>query len=157
MVLFLLRWTLSPLEISLLAHLITSLPPAPCQDVPVYLPKASNKVAHRMLTFRLLEGVCMCVLCDAEPSLRRAQEEVCTYWSGLTEKLVKCARNSSCVPAGVDFNPSLLAFCLVNLTAQRCVASLSPCAVGGDTIANTSLSAGERMGVGVLSFKKKFF
>ena len=130
-------WNLSPLEIGLLAHLIASLPPARCQDIPVYLPRASNKVAHRMLVFSLLEGVHVCVLCDAEPSLRRAQDEVGVYWSGLTERLVKCARNPSSVPPGVDLSPSVLAFCLVNLRSRRCVSSLKPSTFLGDSINNT--------------------
>eukprot|EP00731_Ephydatia_muelleri_P006406 Em0003g654a len=134
-------WKLSSLEIGLLAHLIASLPPSRCQDIPVYLPRASNKVAHRMLVFSLLEGVHVCVLCDAEPSLRRAQDEVGVYWSGLTERLVRCARNTSCVPAGVELSSSLLAFCLVNLKSRRCVSSLKPSTFLGD-FSNNTLSAG---------------
>lgn len=50
------RWGLSSLELSIIAMLLSSLPPSLCRDIPIYLPKASNKVAHRLVVFTLLEG-----------------------------------------------------------------------------------------------------
>ncbi|KAL5502604.1 hypothetical protein EMCRGX_G009405 [Ephydatia muelleri] len=107
-------WKLSSLEIGLLAHLIASLPP-PAVRISQYT--------------------------SPGPATRRAQDEVGVYWSGLTERLVRCARNTSCVPAGVELSSSLLAFCLVNLKSRRCVSSLKPSTFSGD-FSNNTLSAG---------------
>ena len=50
------RWGLSSLELSLIAMLLTSLPQSSCRDIPIYLPRASSKVPHRLVAFTLLEG-----------------------------------------------------------------------------------------------------
>ena len=50
------RWGLSSLELCIISMLLSSLPPSLCRDIPIYLPKASNKVAHRLIVLTLLEG-----------------------------------------------------------------------------------------------------
>ena len=50
------RWSLSSVELSIVAMLLSSLPPSLCRDIPIYLPKASNKTAHRLVVFTLFEG-----------------------------------------------------------------------------------------------------
>ena len=50
------RWSLSSLELSVVTVLLSSLPPSLCRDIPIYLPKASNKTAHRLVVFTLSEG-----------------------------------------------------------------------------------------------------
>lgn len=69
-----------------------------CIDVPVFLPKASNNVAHRLLVFQLVEGVQVMVLCDSEPSLFEAQEIVRSVWNPVKDKL---AGLSSLIPRQV--------------------------------------------------------
>ena len=51
------RWGLSSLELCVISMLLSSLPPSSCRDIPIYLPKASNKVAHRLVVLTLLEGL----------------------------------------------------------------------------------------------------
>lgn len=51
------RWELSPFETSLLSLFLCCLPPAACRDIPIYLPKASSKVAHRLVIFTLFDGM----------------------------------------------------------------------------------------------------
>ena len=121
------RWELSTLEISLLSLFLSSLPPAFCRDIPVYLPRASNKVAHRLLVFTLLEGIEVSVLCGPEPPMTVVQGLVEGYWSGMAETLRGCSHTfPRCVPLGLNFEPSVLAFCLVNLESCRCLTSLKP-------------------------------
>ena len=121
------RWELSTLEISLLSLFLSSLPPASCRDIPVYLPRASNKVAHRLLVITLLEGIEVSLLCGPEPALTVVQGLVKDYWSGIVETLRGCAHVfPRCVPLGLNFEPSVLAFCLVNLDSCRCLTSLKP-------------------------------
>ena len=50
------RWGLSSLELCVISMLLSSLPPSSCRDIPIFLPKASNKVAHRLVVLTLLEG-----------------------------------------------------------------------------------------------------
>lgn len=51
------RWGLSSLELCIMSMFLSSLPPSSCRDIPIYLPKASNKVAHRLIILTLLEGI----------------------------------------------------------------------------------------------------
>ena len=86
-----LRWDLSPIEIILLSLFISSLPLAQSYDIPVFLPRASNKVAHRLLAFTLVENVTLVVLCDSEPPLHEVQKLAHQFWSVVRDKLCSLA------------------------------------------------------------------
>lgn len=69
----------------------------------------------------------MSLLCGPEPALTVVQGLVEDYWSGIMETLRGCAHVfPRCVPLGLNFEPSVLAFCLVNLDSCRCLTSLKP-------------------------------
>ena len=80
------RWQLDAQEIILLSLFLSSLPSSQCTDIPVYLPKASNTIAHRLLIFQLVQGVDLMVMCDSEPSLAEAQEIVRTFWTPVKDR-----------------------------------------------------------------------
>ena len=80
------RWQLDTQEIILLSLFPSSLPSSQCTDIPVYLPKASNTIAHRLLIFQLVQGVDLMVMCDSEPSLAEAQEMVRTFWTPIKDR-----------------------------------------------------------------------
>ena len=129
------------MEIGLLSLFPSSLPPASCRDIPVYLPKASNKVAHRLIIFNLIEGIELCVLCGPDPPLSTVQNVAESFWSGMVESLRSCTHVfPRCVPLSLNLDPSILAFSLVNLDTRRSVTSLKPSTVP-DTL-RTALSPG---------------
>ena len=53
-------------------------------DIPIYLPRVSPNVAHRLLIFTLIVGanggMRACVLCGPEPSLTDVQEKLVERW-----------------------------------------------------------------------------
>lgn len=122
---------LSPLETSLLSLFLCSLPPASSRDIPIYLPKASNKVAHRLVIFTLFEGVHLSIICNPEPPLTALQEQLSQYWTPLATQLKTSIhtvpRN---IPLGLTLEPCILAFCLVNVETSRSLTSLRPTAAG---------------------------
>lgn len=156
------RWGLSSLELSLIATLLTSLPPSSCRDIPIYLPRASSKVAHRLVVFTLLEGnhwwtrdqghaLCftagieLCVLCDSDPPLPVLQGSIEAYWS-LVEHHLKnyCHSFLRCVPFSLKFDPAILAFCLVGLDKSKSLTCLCP---SSPNQTRTALTAGEHVAV----------
>ena len=113
------------MEQILLSLLPTSLSPSQCADLPVYLPIASNTVAHRLLIFHLYNGVYIIVLCDAEPSLAVAQELVLKTCLPLRDRVIGLPLVvPRCLPLSISFDPNVLSLCLVNLTSHRCIVSL---------------------------------
>ncbi|XP_067876050.1 protein fuzzy homolog [Heterodontus francisci] len=69
-------WRLASQEIMLLAWLIGSLAPSSSRDYPIYLPHGSPTVPHRLLSFQLVPGVEVCLLCGPTPSLQQVQTEM---------------------------------------------------------------------------------
>lgn len=113
------------MEQILLSLLSISLSLSQCVDLPVYLPKASNTMAHRLLIFHLYNGVYIIVLCDAEPSLAVAQELVLKTFLPLREKIIGLPLVvPRCLPLSISFDTNVLSLCLVNLTSHRCIVSL---------------------------------
>ena len=85
-------------------------------------------------------GVAVSVLCNPEPPLNAVQELLDNYWSPMVTNL----RNSTHlyprnVPFGLNFDPGIVAFCLVNLESRQCLTSLKP----PTAASRTTLSAGE--------------
>ncbi|XP_075954390.1 protein fuzzy homolog [Anarhichas minor] len=118
-------WRLAPQEVVLLSALMRSLSAsgsASC-DYPVFLPKGSPTVAHRLLRFQLLPGADVCVLCGPTPSLHRAESGlVGSFWTPLVETLRDClAIGERCLPGSVSMRPDVLAVLLINREARRSV------------------------------------
>ncbi|XP_064400628.1 protein fuzzy homolog isoform X2 [Halichondria panicea] len=132
-------WDLSSLEKCLLSLFVQSLPPSCATDIPVYLPHASNRVPHRLLTFTLLEGVLVSVLCNPKPPLSAVQELVSSYWSPVSLALRDSAQlHPTNVPPSLKFEVEIEAFLLVNLEVQTSLTSLRPLGLP----VRTTLSAG---------------
>jgi len=118
-------WRLAPQEVVLLSALMRSLSAsgsASC-DYPVFLPKGSPTVAHRLLRFQLLPGADVCVLCGPTPSLHKAESgPVARFWTPLVETLRGClAIGERCLPASVSLRPDMLAVLLINRDTRRSV------------------------------------
>lgn len=118
-------WRLAPQEVVLLSALIRSLTgsgTASC-DYPVFLPRGSPNVAHRLLRFQLLPGADVCILCGPTPSLHRAKTGlVVPFWTPLMETLRDClAVGQRCLPASVSLRPDVLALLLINREKRRSI------------------------------------
>ncbi|TNN67485.1 Protein fuzzy [Liparis tanakae] len=121
-------WRLAPQEVVLISALMRSLSAsgsASC-DYPVFLPKGSPTVAHRLLRFQLLPGADVCVLCGPTPSLHEAESgPVGRFWTPLVETLRGClAIGERCLPASVSLRPDMLAVLLINRDTRRSVSFL---------------------------------
>ncbi|XP_074660651.1 protein fuzzy homolog [Tubulanus polymorphus] len=120
-------WSLSQLEQVLLSLLNVSLPECSFRDIPIYLPKASPKVPHRLLTFQLVNGVEVWVICGPKPSLVELEREVSRFWRTAFEALKSLTwvhpRN---LPTTVQLDASVLALLLVDTASRRCVSSVCP-------------------------------
>ncbi|CAG07106.1 unnamed protein product, partial [Tetraodon nigroviridis] len=118
-------WRLARRRLVLLSALIRSLTgsgTASC-DYPVFLPRGSPNVAHRLLRFQLLPGANVCILCGPSPSLHGAQTGlVVPLWTPLMEALRDClAVGQRCLPPSVSLRPDVLALLLINRDKRRCV------------------------------------
>lgn len=118
-------WRLAPQEVVLLSALIRSLAGSATTscDYPVFLPRGSPNVAHRLLRFQLLPGADVCILCGPTPSLHRAKTGlVVPFWTPLMETLRDClAVGQRCLPASVSLRPDVLALLLINREKRRSV------------------------------------
>lgn len=118
-------WRLAPQEVVLLSALIRSLAGSGTSscDYPVFLPRGSPNVAHRLLRFQLLPGADVCILCGPTPSLHRAETRlVVPFWAPLMETLRAClAVGQRCLPASVSLRPDVMAVLLINRETRRSV------------------------------------
>lgn len=118
-------WRLAPQEVVLLSALIRSLTGSgtTSSDYPVFLPRGSPNVAHRLLRFQLLPGADVCILCGPTPSLHRATTGlVVPFWTPLMEALREClAVGQRCLPASVSLRPDVLALLLISRQTRRSV------------------------------------
>ncbi|XP_076450889.1 protein fuzzy homolog [Babylonia areolata] len=118
-------WNLSATELVLLSLLLSCLPPCSSRDVPIYLPHGSPSVPHRLLTFQLMRGVEVCVICGPTPSLTYLQKEVTRFWKPAGEVLRTAhslvPRN---FPLSVQLDHNILGFLLVNNETSRCLNSV---------------------------------
>ncbi|XP_078093409.1 protein fuzzy homolog [Mustelus asterias] len=103
-------WRLAAQEVMLLAWLVGSLAPSSSRDYPIYLPHGSPTVPHRLLTFQLVPGVEVCLLCGPAPSLQQVQTELVErFWSPLLEPLKTCLRaHQRSFSTSVPLHPSIL-------------------------------------------------
>ncbi|ESO95318.1 hypothetical protein LOTGIDRAFT_160446 [Lottia gigantea] len=120
------KWcSLSPTELILLSLLIESLPHCTSRDLPVYLPQMSPTVPHRLLTFNLINGVDVCVICGPSPSLSKLQSEVSRFWSPAIDNLrAACDVHPRNVPNNVVLDQNILGFMLINSESNKCLCSV---------------------------------
>uniref|UniRef100_A0A671L6X8 FUZ/MON1/HPS1 second Longin domain-containing protein n=1 Tax=Sinocyclocheilus anshuiensis TaxID=1608454 RepID=A0A671L6X8_9TELE len=82
-------------EVVVLSVLVHSLSGASSCDYPVFLPQGSPTVAIRLLSFQLLPGAHLCVLCGPKPSLHKAENELIgRFWSTFVENLRSCLEHA---------------------------------------------------------------
>ncbi|CAB3990223.1 Hypothetical predicted protein, partial [Paramuricea clavata] len=121
-------WELSSTELVLLSLVIHSQPECSSRDIPIFLPQGSPKVAHRLVTFQILEGVEVCVICGPNPSLQEIEQKlVFNYWNPAMDTVKQCLRSH---PRNLTPNMSLdngiLGFILVNTEERKCLCSVFP-------------------------------
>ncbi|XP_072890181.1 protein fuzzy homolog isoform X4 [Hemitrygon akajei] len=121
-------WRLAAQEVVLLAWLVGSLAPSSSRDYPIYLPHGSPTVPHRLLTFQLVPGVDVCLLCGPTPSLQQVQSELVErFWSPLLEPLKTCFRlHHSSFPACSPLHHSIVGLLLINREQNKNLFTLQP-------------------------------
>ncbi|XP_051555647.1 protein fuzzy homolog [Myxocyprinus asiaticus] len=115
---------LAPQEVVVLSALVHSLSGTSSCDYPVFLPQGSPTVAIRLLCFKLLPGVNVCVLCGPKPSLYKAENElVSRFWSPLVETLRSCLEQAdrSTLPPSVNLRWDVQALLLISRESRRAV------------------------------------
>ncbi|XP_078347527.1 protein fuzzy homolog [Oculina patagonica] len=144
-------WELTGLETVLLSFLVRSLPACSCRDIPVYLPYGSPKVPHRLLTFQLIEGVEVCVICGPKPSLQDTQTKFLDQYWRLAVDTLKSSRRSHPrnLPGDMVLDSGILGFVLVNTDERKCLSSVHPSGV------LTGVDQGNAPGGGMTTAKRK--
>ncbi|XP_075045660.1 protein fuzzy homolog isoform X2 [Mixophyes fleayi] len=109
-------WRLASQDVMLLCWLLASLSPHSSRDYPVYLPQGSPTVPHRLLTFQLVPGVDVCVLCGPSPSLQKVESELVErFWKPVVDPIKSCLRvQLRSFPASVPLHRGILGLLLVN-------------------------------------------
>ncbi|XP_063293086.1 protein fuzzy homolog [Pelobates fuscus] len=109
-------WRLAAQEVMLLCWLVASLPPHSSRDYPVYLPQGSPTVPHRLLTFQLVPGVDVCVLCGPSPTLQKVETELVErFWKPVLDPIKSCLRvQMRAFPASVPLHHGIQGLLLVN-------------------------------------------
>lgn len=144
-------WELTGMETVLLSFLVRSLPPCCSRDIPIYLPYGSPKVPHRLLTFQLIEGVEVCVICGPKPSLQDTETKFLEpYWRLSTETLKSSRRSHPRnLPGDMALDSGILGFLLVNTDERKCLSSVHPAGV------MTGVDQSSSSGGGVSTAKRK--
>ncbi|XP_043915565.1 protein fuzzy homolog isoform X2 [Protopterus annectens] len=116
-------WRLAPQDVMMLAWLVASLIPCTSRDYPVYLPQGSPTVPHRLLTFLLVPGVEVCILCGPVPSLQEVERELVErFWKPLAEPLKACLRMQvRSFPASVPLDRGIIGLLLINREQSKCL------------------------------------
>uniref|UniRef100_T1JJ89 Protein fuzzy homolog n=1 Tax=Strigamia maritima TaxID=126957 RepID=T1JJ89_STRMM len=121
-------WTLSECEAGLLAMFISCCSKMTTRDIPIFLPVESPSVPHRLVTFCLLPGVEVCVLCGPTPSITEMEKRnFCNYWRNCQDVLLNTSKlyPKNC-SVNVTLDSNILAFILVNTETKRCLCSTQP-------------------------------
>ncbi|XP_069764640.1 protein fuzzy homolog isoform X2 [Narcine bancroftii] len=121
-------WRLTTQELVLLALLVGSLAPNSSRDYPIYLPHGSPTVPHRLLTFQLVPGVDVCLLCGPTPSLQQVQTELVErFWSPVLECLKTCLRvHQRSFLASINLHHSIVGLLLINREQNKNIFTLQP-------------------------------
>ncbi|XP_022090551.1 protein fuzzy homolog [Acanthaster planci] len=120
-------WSLTGQEMMLLAAFVRTLPAGTSSDVPIYLPQASPKIPHRLVSISLLPGVIVSVLCLETPTLAEAQTTLVEpAWRAQVESLRACQKaslNGQYVPKTLIMDSGILGFLLVHTDQHKCLSS----------------------------------
>ncbi|XP_071802751.1 protein fuzzy homolog [Asterias amurensis] len=120
-------WNLTGQEKVLLASFVDTLPSGTSSDVPIYLPHASPKTPHRLLSISLLPGVVVSVLCLATPTLAEAETSLVeAAWRSHVESLRACQKAAVAgqyVPKSLSIDSGILGFLIVNTDQHKCLSS----------------------------------
>ncbi|XP_064415622.1 protein fuzzy homolog isoform X2 [Latimeria chalumnae] len=121
-------WRLSAQEVMLLAWLVASLAPCSSRDYPIYLPQGSPTVPHRFLSFQLLPGVDVCVLCGPTPSLQEVENELVErFWKPLLEPLKDCLRiQARAFPGCISLHQGIMGLLLINREQKKSLYTVQP-------------------------------
>lgn len=120
-------WALPSLEQTLLLLLMSSLPYSNARDIPVFLPIGSPKIAHRLLTFHLLSGVEVAVICGPQPTLTSLQTEVERFWRPNFESIRSLSRLvPRFIPEAIQLDNSVLGFLLINTEQSQTLWTIQP-------------------------------
>ncbi|XP_031557182.1 protein fuzzy homolog isoform X2 [Actinia tenebrosa] len=124
-------WELTGIETVLLSMLIHTQLPCSSRDLPVYLPYGSPKVPHRLVTFQILEGIEVCVICGPTPTLQDIEYKFLDqYWRPVIDILKSCLRSHPRnLPPAITIDSGILAFILVNTEERKCLTSVFPSGV----------------------------
>ncbi|EDO47721.1 predicted protein [Nematostella vectensis] len=124
-------WELTGMETVLLSLLVHSLPPCSSRDVLVYLPYGSPKVPHRLVTFQIIEGIEVCVICGPSPTLQDIETKFLDqYWRPTVDTLKSCLRSHPRnLPPAITVDSSILGFILINTDERKCLTSVYPSGV----------------------------
>ncbi|XP_050408676.1 protein fuzzy homolog [Patella vulgata] len=118
-------WSLSATELILLSLLVESLLRCSSRDVPVYLPQMSPSVPHRLLTFSLMNGVDVCIICGPAPSLSQLEKEVGRFWGAAFDSLKSLREvHPRNIPPNITLDPNIMGFMLINGESNRCLCSV---------------------------------
>ncbi len=135
-------------EVVVLSVLVHSLSGASSCDYPVFLPQGSPTVAIRLLSFQLLPGVHVCVLCGPKPSLYKAENELIgRFWSTFVENLRSCLEQAkrSTLPPSVSLRWDIQALLLINRESRRAVTVCPHVRSGAPSEATPLLSSARRL------------
>lgn len=137
-------WELTGLETVLLSFLVRALPPCSSRDIPVYLPYGSPKVPHRLLTFQLIEGVEVCVICGPQPTLQDTETKYLDQYWKLAVDMLKSSRRSHPrnLPGDIVLDVGILGFLLVNRDERKCLSSVHPSGVMTGVDSQSNLTGG---------------
>uniref|UniRef100_A0A8C4R580 Uncharacterized protein n=1 Tax=Eptatretus burgeri TaxID=7764 RepID=A0A8C4R580_EPTBU len=121
-------WQLLAGEAVLLARFISTLTACTSRDIPVYLPRTSPNVPYRLLTFLLLPGVEVCLLCGSQPSLLHIENELVErFWRPAFDALqLGPALSHRGFVLHTPLHPGVLGLLLVNPSVQQSVCSVQP-------------------------------
>ncbi|KAM8927382.1 protein fuzzy homolog [Pelodytes ibericus] len=121
-------WRLASQEMMLLGWLVASLAPHSSRDYPVYLPQGSPTVPHRLLTFQLVPGVDVCVLCGPNPSLQKVETELVErFWKPVLDPLKSCLSvQQRSFPASVPLHHGIMSLLLVNREMNKTLYTIQP-------------------------------
>ncbi|XP_066026825.1 protein fuzzy homolog isoform X3 [Pocillopora verrucosa] len=144
-------WELTGMETVLLSLLVYSLPPWSSRDIPIYLPYGSPKIPHRLLTFQLIEGVEVCVICGPKPTLQDAETKFLDQYWRLAIDTLNTSRRSHPrnLPGDMVLDSGILGFVLVNTDEHKSLSSVHPSGV------LTGVDQGSTSGSGMSTAKRK--
>ena len=84
------------------------------------IPDGSPKVPHRLLTYKLIEGFQVCIICGPTPSLMELEREVISYWKPVTDSLTTmCKVHPQNYPSHLNLDPAMLGFILKHVGSNR--------------------------------------